>query len=86
MNQYLTKTDDQLDDILHDDIQSYVSSYRKINIYNNNIKKPFQKIWLSTSKLKILGKIYIPENKNQIALLSLILYDGDPECVKLKEK
>jgi hypothetical protein len=79
INQYLTNITDSLDKLLYDDIQTYIGDYKKLNIYNNNIAKPLQKIWLLTPKLKMLGKIYIPNKQKQVALLTLILYELDSE-------
>jgi hypothetical protein len=85
INTYLTKIDENINNFKHDDIQPYVLEYKRMNIFNNNIKRPSQKIWLLTPKLKMLGKIYIPNNKKQVALLSLILYEQDNEINKFKE-
>lgn len=85
INTYLTNIDEDINNFKHDDIQPYILDYKRMNIFNSNIKRPGQKIWLLTPKLKILGKIYIPNNKKQVALLSLILYDHDDDVKKFKE-
>ena len=82
---HLTNINDNLDKLIHDDIQSYIGDYKKINIYNNNIQVPLQKIWLLTPKLKMNGKIYVPNKQKQSGLLTLILYDLDPEVKKFKQ-
>jgi hypothetical protein len=56
-----------------------------MNIYNSNIKHPLRKIWLKTPKLKMAGKMYIPNKQKQIAVLSLILYDMDDDIKKFRD-
>lgn len=87
INKYLTSIDNpkSLCDILeYSNIESYILNYKKMNIYNNTIKRPCQKIWIITPKLKLLGKIYIPNEHKQIALLTIILYELDEDVMKLK--
>jgi len=85
INTYLTNIDEDINNFKHDDIQPYILDYKRMNIFNSNIKRPGQKIWLLTPKLKMLGKIYIPNNKKQVALLSLILYEHADDVKKFKE-
>lgn len=81
INSYLTSLDDNLDNLSN----KYISNYQKINIYNNNIRAPNHKIWLQAPKLKISNNIYFPTTSNQIALLSVILWDVDPEIKKFMD-
>lgn len=85
INLHLTNLDDKLDNLLFDDSYSCNDTYKKMNIYNNSISLPVHKIWLELPKLKMLGKINkINNNKDKsILLLSLILYDKDPNIKKL---
>ena len=85
INFYLTSLNDDLNNLVHDDLQSYIGDYKKINIFNQNITSQIQKIWLLTPKLKMLGKIFVPSKNKQVALLSLILYDLNPEILKFKQ-
>lgn len=88
INDYLTSLDDQFTNLFHDDPQSYILDYKKMNIYNKNIQHPLNKIWLLTPKLKLSGKIYIPNKQKQVAIMSLVLYELDDdikqfiECIK----
>lgn len=84
INNYLTSLHDDLLNLIHDDIQPYFSDYKKINVYNNNIKIPAQKIWIETPKLKMTGKLYLSNKQKQCGLLSLLLYELDPEIEKFK--
>jgi hypothetical protein len=82
---HLTQISDDLVNLMTDDIQQYTGDYRKINIFNNNIKLPLQKIWLLTPKLKMLGNIYIVGKLKPVGSLSLILYEIDNEIKKFRE-
>jgi len=77
INSYLTSFDDTFDNIVHDTMTDYILEYKKINLYNKNIKNPCQKIWLFTPKLKMHGKINFSKKQNQIALLSLLLHEDE---------
>lgn len=81
IDDYITSIDDTLDNLIHDNIQKYVSDYKKMNVYNNNIKIPLQKIWLLTPKLKMCGKMY---KQKQSINVSLILYELDPVVKKFR--
>jgi hypothetical protein len=83
INFYLTDIDDTLENLICDDSQGYNGDYKRMNIYNKNITKQLQKVWLLTPKLKLLGKIFIPSKTKQIAFMSLILYELDHEIRKL---
>ena len=82
---HLTQISDDLANLMTDDIQQYTGDYRKINIFNNNIKLPLQKIWLLTPKLKMLGNIYIVGKQKPVGSISLILYEIDNEIKKFRE-
>src|SRR5579885_1069922 len=84
INNYLTSQEDSLDGLVHDDIQSFILDYKKINIYNKDILIPAQKIWIETPKLKIINKLFLPHKQKQYGLLSVLLYDLDPEIDKFK--
>ena len=81
----LTQINDDLSNLIHDDIQSYVGEYKKINVFNNNIKIPLQKIWLLSPKLKMLGKVYILGKQKVSGTLTLILYELDSEIKKFRD-
>ena len=74
IEKYLTKWDaaklDKLDNIISDSLQNFTKDYQKINIYNNGLGLPLQKIWLLTPKLKIFKFSY--KNRNIIT---------NPNCV-----
>ncbi len=82
---HLTSITDELTNLMSDDIQQYTGDYKKINIFNNNIKLPLQKIWLLTPKLKMLGNIYVLGKQKQVGSISLILYETDSEIRKFRE-
>ena len=77
---YLTGINDDLTNLLYDTIEGY----QKMVVYNNRIKRPFQKIWVLTPKLRTLNKIYIPQG-GKTGLLSLVLFEEDPEALQLKK-
>jgi hypothetical protein len=79
---YLTPFDDNLEGLIHDDVQTYIFDYKKMNIYNKKIPIPAQKVWVETPKLKMIGKLLLP-NK-QAGIISLLLYDQDPEIEKFR--
>lgn len=85
IDDHLTQICDELTNLIHDDIQPYGVNYKKINVYNNNIKIPLQKIWLLTPKLKMLGKIYLPGKVKTAGALSLILYELDDQIKQFRE-
>ncbi len=83
IGQHLTSLDDALDNLTHDDIQGNGGLYRRMNIFNNNIKIPLKKIWLLTPKLKLLGKVHQGKILNA-GNLSVILYELDDEIKKFR--
>ena len=83
INAYLTNTNEKTKNFMHDDIKPYILEYKRMNLFNMRIKRPKQKIWLKTPKLKMSGNIY--NNKKQSSLLSLILYDQDEDIIEFKE-
>lgn len=84
INNYLTSFEDNLNGLIHDDIQSYISDYKKINIYNQNIEIPAQKIWIETPKLRTTSKLFLSNKQKQYGLLWLLLYNLDSEIGKFK--
>jgi len=65
-------TTDNLDEVIHDDIQLSGQKYKKLHIYNRHIKTPLQKIWLQTPQLKVFKPSF--NNANQLSVqLSVIL-------------
>ena len=75
INSYITSLEDPLDKLIYDDPQEYINNYKKINIYNSGISKPFQKIWFVTDKLKMNSRIYFSNKQKHSALMSLVIYD-----------
>ncbi len=78
------KTDD-LTNIINDPIQSTSPVYEKINIYNNNIDSPLQKIWIRTPSLKIFRSVKSPNGRfNRSIPLQLVLNENDKATRKLR--
>jgi hypothetical protein len=85
IDDYLTTIDDPLDNITCGPAQFHCPDYKKINVYNQNIKIPLQKIWLKLPKVKIYKIPYVSTKKKQTGTLSVVLYDQDEEIKKIHD-
>jgi hypothetical protein len=87
---FLTPIDDDLQNLIYDDSQLNKSDFKRLVVYNQNIKDHLQKIWLDVPKLKLTNKILMIKNKKENssdkkALMNLILYEINPEIKKFRE-
>lgn len=86
----LAHEDDDIEKLLFDDVQDFSNGSRKVFVYNGNIEKHQQKIWIMTPKLKLSGRIGLVKDKDGdkerfLGLMSLILYDLNSDIKKFKE-
>lgn len=80
---HLTDINDGMIYLVTDNIKPYISNYKKMNIYNKNLKYPFHKIWLKTPKMKV-SNVFVSEKNKQVGLLHVSLYNTDNETEKLQ--
>lgn len=78
INKILTKyKTDNLNDLIHDDLNYKSKNYKEFNVYNSKIEKALQKVIVKSPKLMISNKIYEPNEKSKSGNLSVILYKDD---------
>lgn len=80
---HLTDINDGMIHLVTDNIKPYISNYKKMNIYNKNLKYPFHKIWLKTPKMKV-SNMFVSEKNKQVGLLHVSLYNTDNDTEKLQ--
>lgn len=80
---HLTDINDGMIHLVTDNIKPYISNYKRMNIYNKNLKFPFHKIWLKTPKMKV-SNVFVSEKNKQVGLLHVSLYSTDEDTEKLQ--
>jgi len=76
---------DSLDGIIISDFQYHANKYKKINVYNNNVGKSLQKIWIRTPKMKVFKPILssLFNNNSQSISLAVLFSPNAGEIKKL---
>lgn len=86
IDDHLTPLTDNLDNLLIDNKVSIQSGeYNKLHIYNKNVKKHLQKIWLLTPKLKLLKNVFVVDKIRQAALVTPTLYIEDNDINQFRQ-
>jgi hypothetical protein len=67
----------QLNDISTSDIQQHTKLYKKIDVYNNKLHYPLQKLWIKTPQLKVY-KVPMTQNYRS-SPISIIISENDKD-------
>lgn len=84
MNELITDYTNNLPDIILSDIQNHGPKYKKVNVYNNSIKSPLQKIWIRTPKMKIFKPTFNPTADKKSVSLTILLAPNTKDIKRFK--
>lgn len=84
ISELLTKFEsDDLSNLIYDSPQLYSKNYKKINVFNKNIKKPMKKIWIRTPQLKIIKQSTLINTKHKLSIPLFVAINAfDKQCKK----
>jgi len=83
ISEYLTLHNDDLSGLVLSIPETSFNEYKKIDIYNNKLNKPLQKIWLKIPSIKVQKYIYAMNKQKQYASITVILHDKQQEIKDL---